>query len=71
MEKERFAVSPLAEVERETLEEGREWTRRRLEEKLQTIADKQGDLSPPQRETADEEKILRGAAPNGVGTGED
>jgi len=43
------AVSPLAEAERETLEEGREWTRKRLEKKLQRLADRQGAISPPQR----------------------
>ena len=41
-------VSPLAEVELETLEEGREWTRRRLERKLQKMAERQGALSPPE-----------------------
>ena len=45
-------VSPLAEVEQETLEEGREWTRRRLERKLQKMAERQGALSPPQPTTA-------------------
>lgn len=39
-------VSPLAEVELETLEEGREWTRRRLERKLQKMAQSQGAISP-------------------------
>ncbi len=52
MEKTR-GVSPLAEVERETLEEGREWTRKRLKEKLQSIADAQGDVSPPQPDFPD------------------
>jgi hypothetical protein len=47
-EKPRRAISPLAEVEMETLEEGREWTRRRLERKLQRLADSQGAVSPPQ-----------------------
>ena len=47
-EKPRRAISPLAEVEMETLEEGREWTRRRLERKLQRLADSQGAISPPQ-----------------------
>jgi hypothetical protein len=48
-EKPKRAISPLAEVEMETLEEGREWTRRRLEKKLQRMADRQGAISPPQR----------------------
>ena len=52
-EKPRRAVSPLAEVERETLEEGREWTRRRLERKLQRLAEEQGAISPPQRGEAE------------------
>ena len=47
-EKPRRTISPLAEVEAETLEEGRAWTRRRLEEKLQRLADRQGAISPPQ-----------------------
>ena len=44
---QRRAVSPLAEVELETLEEGREWRRKRLEKKLQRLADRQGAISPP------------------------
>jgi len=44
----RRAVSPLAEAELETLEEGREWMRQRLEKKLQRLADRQGAISPPQ-----------------------
>jgi len=48
-EKPRRAISPLAEAEMETLEEGREWMRRRLEKKLQRLADRQGAISPPQR----------------------
>lgn len=47
-EKPKRAISPLAEVEMDTLEEGREWTRRRLEKKLQRLADSQGAISPPQ-----------------------
>ena len=42
-------VSPLAEAEREVLAEGREWMRRRLERKLQALADRQGAFSPSQR----------------------
>jgi len=43
-------LSPLAEAEMEVLEEGREWMRRRLEKKLQKMADAEGDFSPLQRE---------------------
>jgi hypothetical protein len=39
----------LREIEMEVLEEGREWTRRRLEQKLQEEADRQGGFPPPQR----------------------
>ena len=46
-EKRKRAISPLAEVEMETLEEGREWTRKRLEKRLQRLADRQGAISPP------------------------
>jgi hypothetical protein len=31
------------------LEEGREWTRQRLEQRLQEEADRQGGVFPPQR----------------------
>lgn len=47
-EKRKKAVSPLAEAELEVLEEGREWMRRRFEKKLQSLADRQGAVSPPQ-----------------------
>jgi hypothetical protein len=33
----------------ETLAEGREWTRKRLEEKLQQEADRLGSVFPPKR----------------------
>jgi hypothetical protein len=38
----------LAEVEREVLMEGQEWTRKRLEKRLQELAEKEGKLSPPE-----------------------
>ena len=53
-ERPKRAVSPLAEVEMETLEEGREWTRKRLEKKLQRLAESQGAISPPQRSAVEE-----------------
>jgi hypothetical protein len=49
MEKQKRRLSPLAEVELEALEAGREWTRRRIEKNLQRLADEQGKLSPPER----------------------
>jgi hypothetical protein len=39
----------LREIELEVLEEGREWTRQRLEQKLQEEADRQGGVFPPQQ----------------------
>jgi len=39
----------LREIELEVLEEGREWTRQRLEQRLQQEADRQGGVFPPQR----------------------
>ena len=49
MQKHQKKLSPLAEVELEALEAGREWTRRRIERNLQKLADQQGAISPPQR----------------------
>jgi hypothetical protein len=57
MKNSKRRVSPLAEVELETLEEGREWTRRRLERKLQKMAERQGAISPPQPATPQERQI--------------
>ena len=59
MNKPMRAVSPLAEVEMETLEEGREWTRRRLERKLQKMAECQGAISPPERAQAAQREVSR------------
>ena len=71
MEKKRErAVSPLAEVELETLEEGREWTRKRLEKKLQRLADRQGAISPPQRPAVEGGQEATSDSPNGVGGGD-
>lgn len=39
--------NPLFDLELETLEEGREWTRRRLEQKLQKLAAAEGRIPPP------------------------
>ena len=42
-------VRSLREIEMEVLEEGREWTRRRLEQRLQEEATRHGGVFPPQR----------------------
>ena len=39
----------LRAIELEVEAEGREWTRRRLEERLQQEADRDGKVFPPQR----------------------
>ena len=47
-ERQKRRVSPLAEVELEALEAGREWTRRRIERNLQKLANGQGAIPPPE-----------------------
>jgi len=42
-------VRSLREIELEVLDEGREWMRRRLEQRLQEEVDRQGGVFPPQR----------------------
>ena len=69
--KQRRAVSPLAEVELETLEEGREWTQKRLEKKLQRLADRQRAISPPQPPASEGGQETVADDPNGVGEGDD
>ena len=54
--------NPLYELELEVLEEGREWMRRRLEQKLQKIAQSEGRLSPPERPAA-QKRPLPSVAP--------
>ena len=49
MNSENEPVRSLREIEMEVLEEGREWTRRRLEQKLQEEATRHGGVFPPQR----------------------
>lgn len=42
----------LAEIEREVMGECREWGRQRLEERLQKLAEEQGENFPPQATSA-------------------
>jgi hypothetical protein len=49
MDSEHKKPCSLREMEMEVLEEGREWTRRRLEQRLQEEADRHGGVFPPQR----------------------
>jgi hypothetical protein len=47
------SVRTLAQIEAAIMAEGREWTRKRLEQELQLLADEQGEIFPPQRTAAD------------------
>ena len=49
MNSDKPAARSLRDIELEVLEEGREWTRRRLEQRLQQEADRHGGVFPPQR----------------------
>ena len=40
----------LREIEMEVEAEGREWTRQRLQQRLQEEADRHGEVFPPQRQ---------------------
>jgi hypothetical protein len=46
---EQSAPRSLRDLEMEVLAEGREWTRQRLEQKLQEEADRHGGVFPPER----------------------
>jgi hypothetical protein len=43
----------LAQVEAAVMAEGREWTRKRMEERLQQLADTQGEVFPPKPKAGD------------------
>lgn len=43
------APRSLLEIEMEILAEGREWMRQRLQQELQTEADRHGGVFPPER----------------------
>ena len=43
----------LAQIEAEVMAEGREWTRKRMEARLQQLADTHGEICPPQPKPAD------------------
>jgi hypothetical protein len=53
MDKQQRRISPLAQVEIQALEAGREWTRRKIERDLQKLADQQGGFSPLDRPSVD------------------
>jgi hypothetical protein len=45
-------VPSLAQIEVEVLAEGREWTRKRMEARLQQLADTHGKVFPPEPKAA-------------------
>ena len=49
MNTEQTRPQSLREIEMEVEAEGREWTRQRLQQRLQAEADRQGGVFPPQR----------------------
>jgi len=51
MNKEQTKPRSLREIENEVMAEGREWTRRRLQERLQEEAIRHGGVFPPQRKS--------------------
>jgi hypothetical protein len=46
----------LADIEGEVAAEGREWTRQRLQERLQQLADQHGEVFPPAAAKASKSK---------------
>ena len=53
MSKEPEHSQSLREIELEVEAEGREWTRKRLQQRLQEEADRKGDVFPPQLGSGD------------------
>jgi len=49
MKTEQTRPQTLREIEMEVEAEGREWTRQRLQQRLQAEADRRGGVFPPQR----------------------
>jgi hypothetical protein len=48
MKPEPTGPRPLREIEQEVMAEGREWTRKRLQQRLQEEADRHGGVFPPE-----------------------
>jgi hypothetical protein len=48
MNPEQTRPRSLREIEQEVMAEGREWTRQRLQQRLQEEADRQGGVFPPE-----------------------
>ena len=52
MKTEQARPRSLREIELEVETEGREWTRQRLQQRLQEEADRHGEVFPPERPAA-------------------
>ena len=59
----------LAQIEAEVMAEGREWTRKRLEARLQELADTHGEVFPPKPEAGDASAYATDSSGHGRGTG--
>ena len=61
MDSETSASKSLRDLELEVEAEGREWMRRRLEDKLQAQVEQQGAIFPPQRAKSASSKAAKDA----------
>ena len=57
----------LKELEAEVLAEGREWTRQRLQQRLQAQADQAGAVFPPPAAPATSPDVAHGGGPSDPG----
>jgi hypothetical protein len=80
MDSEQQSEPSLREMELEVEAEGREWMRRRLQERLQAQADRVGGVFPPQRaqgvesafaDAASARRVRRGRSNGGLRPGSD
>ena len=65
MKTEQTRVPSLREMEQEAEAEAREWARKRLEQRLQEIANQHGEHFPPQREQTGASAPPSDATPHG------
>jgi hypothetical protein len=64
MNPEKKPFPSLADIEREVIAESREWGRRRLEERLQELADQQGGTFPPRAAQASKAHLAKRTGKN-------
>jgi hypothetical protein len=69
MDSETSASKSLRDLELEVEAEGREWMRRRLEEKLQAQVEQQGAVFPPQRAKSAPPPAAKDAVAHGLWRG--